>query len=264
MKLLYSAFAATCLMLAACSTPKNITYMQNFNDGDCTTVNTPSRLIVQPDDRLSIVVSSGNPELAEDFNLAISQYRIGLAGASSSSESKTAAFTVGPDGDIDYPILGKLHIAGMTRTQISQMIKDKIISSELLKDPIVTVDFLNATVSVLGDVKNPGEYSIDRDDMTILQALSKAGDLNISGMRENVLVVRRENNKDMAYRVNLTHADELMNSPVFYVRQNDVIYIEPNNKKKREANVNGNTMLTPAFWLSVVSVLTTIAVLIVK
>ena len=161
-------------------------------------------------------------------------------------------------------MLGEIKVAGMSRHDIAKLIQNELRSSEQLKDAVVTVDFLNATVSVLGDVNRPGEYPIDRDDMNVLQAISKAGDLNITGDRKNVLVVREENGKDVAYRLDLTNTASLMQSPAFYLQQNDVVYVEPNNVKKRQATVNGNTVLTPSFWLSVASFLTTIVVLIIK
>lgn len=254
------------VLLGACSTPKNITYLQGFENGQSQAVMLPKRLTAQADDRLSIVVSSQDPALAEVFNLMVAQQRIGLSSTkmTSTNDSKVATFTVNPDGDIDYPLLGKISVAGLSRSEIAEKIKKEIISSGLLKDPIVTVDFLNATVTVLGDVARPGEYAISRDDMTLLQAISEAGDLNITGRRDNVLVIRREGDNEVAYRVDLTSPESVMQSPVYYVQQNDAIYVEPNKKKKREANANGNTALTSSFWISVVSVMTTIAVLIFK
>jgi len=253
-------------MLGACSTPKDITYLQGFQNEQTQSVLLPKRLTVQPNDRLSIVVSSQDPELAEVFNLSIANYRIGMNSklSSSSTDSKVATFSVDQYGEIDYPLIGKINVQGLSRNEVAQKIKNAIISAGLLKDPVVTVDFMNATVSVLGDVARPGEYSIDRDDMTLLQALSKAGDLNITGRRDNVLIVRREGDKEEAYRVNLTNVEDVMQSPVFYLRQNDVIYVEPNKTKKREANANGNTALTSSFWISVASVMTAIAVLVFK
>ena len=258
------AAVAVLSMLSACSAPKDITYMQGFDNGMAQEVRSQSRVTAQPDDRLGIYVSSSNPELAQVFNLAIPQQRIGQATTMATSNQASAAFTVAPDGTINYPVLGEIKVAGMSRHDIAKLIQNELRSSEQLKDAVVTVDFLNATVSVLGDVNRPGEYPIDRDDMNVLQAISKAGDLNITGDRKNVLVVREENGKDVAYRLDLTNTASLMQSPAFYLQQNDVVYVEPNNVKKRQATVNGNTVLTPSFWLSVASFLTTIVVLIIK
>ena len=251
---------AAAAMLVSCSAPKNITYMQGYSEGATQAVAEQRRITVQADDKLSIVVSSKDPALAEVFNLAIAQYRVGSVNGSNNPQ--TAAFTVTPDGTIDYPILGEIMVAGLSRPEVAAKIKESIIAKNLLKDPIVTVEFMNASISILGDVAHPGEYAIDRDNLNIFQALSKAGDLNITGMRENVLVVREEFGQDIAYRLDLTNTQALMQSPAFYLQQNDVVYVEPNDTKKRQANANGNTVLTPTFWMSVVSLLTTISVLI--
>lgn len=254
---------AAALLVSSCSTPKDITYMQGVEDGQTQAVKVERRLTIQPDDRLAIVVTSKDPALAEVFNLSVSQYRIGMSTANT-SDSRTAAFTVAPDGTIEYPILGALQVAGLSRKQVASLIQHELIERNLLKDPTVTVEFLNATVAVLGDVKTPGEYTIDRDNLTILQALSKAGDLNITGMRQNVLVMREVDGKDMAYRLDLTNVESLMSSPAYYVQQNDVIYVEPNSMRKRQATESGNTVLTPSFWISVGSLLTTITALIIR
>lgn len=234
------------MAVTSCKAPENITYMQGYDTGHLQNVTEQRRITVRPDDRLSIVVSSKDPELAEVFNLAIAQHRVGYDKAVNTNP-QTAAFTVGPDGDITYPVLGKLHVAGLSRQQVASLISDELISKNLLKDPVVTVEFMNASVSVLGDVARPGEYPIDRDNLNILQAISKAGDLNITGLRENVLVVREADGHDIAYRIDLTDTESLMKSPAFYLQQNDVVYVEPNDTRKRQANTSGNTVFTPTF-----------------
>lgn len=265
-KTLICAVLALTSLLCGCVTPKNITYMQGFDDGMAQTVREMTRLKVQPDDKLSIIVSAKDPELAQVFNLTIAQVRAGqqITKSTSTTNGQTAAFTVAPDGTITYPILGKLHVAGLDRTELASAIEQRLVAENLLKDPIVIVEFLNATVSMLGDVSSPGEYAIDRDNMTLLQAIAKAGDLQITGERKNVLVVREEGGKDVAYRVDLTDTENLMTSPVYYVQQNDVIYVEPNNTKKRSSTANGNTFLTPGFWISIISFLTSMVVLILR
>ena len=252
--------------ICSCSTPKNITYMQNFANDSIQAIRAQSRLKIQSDDRLSIIVSAKDPELAEVFNLAVAQYRVGytVGNGTLTNSGQVSAFTVDANGNVRYPLIGDIKVAGLERQQAADLIEERIRQSQLLKDPIVTVEFLNATVSVLGDVVKPGEYGIDRDDMTIIQALSKAGDLQITGMRENVLVVREEKGRDIAYRVNLTDTHSLFESPAYYVQQNDIIYVEPNDVKKRQATPIGNTVLTPAFWISIASLLTTITALIIR
>lgn len=250
------------LALGSCTTPKDITYLQGFSDGATMAVREPRRITVEADDQLSIIVSSKNSELAAIFNLPVSQNS--AAGGAYSGGQRTGAFTVSPDGTIEYPVLGTLHVAGMTRSELAAVIKDRLVSQTMLTDPVVTVEFLNATISVLGDVRSPGQYPIDRDELTILQAISKAGDLNITGQRTNVLVMREENGQNIAYRVDLTNPKELMESPAYYLRQNDVVYVDPNNTKKRQATANGNTFQTPSFWMSVASLIMTICALVVR
>ncbi len=251
------------IFLSSCGTPKNITYMQGFEQGDLQSVISQRRITLQADDKVSIVVSSKDPELAQVFNLSVAQVRVGQENTSSNN-TQVSAFTVSPDGTISYPLLGTLYVAGMSRTEVARMLEDKLVKEGYLKDPVVTVEFLNATISVLGDVNAPGEYPITRDNMTILQALGKAGDLKITGMRKNVLVVREEEGKDVAYRLDLTDTKSLMESPAYHLQQNDVVYVEPNDYAKRQSVVNGNSVLTPSFWISIASFLSTIAVLITK
>lgn len=262
-KCLVALSAALCLLATSCSAPKNITYMQGFSNEAVQAVRDHNRITVAPDDRLSIVVSSKDPELAQMFNLAITRQIIGQSN-SLGNTSQTASFTVSPNGYIRYPLLGDIYIAGLNRHQVADVIEQELVSNNLLKDPIVTVDFLNATVSILGDVKSPGEYSINNDNLTLLQALSMAGDLNITGLRRNVLVVREEDGQDRAYRVDLTNTQDLMQSPAYYLRQNDVIYVEPNDTKKRQSTANGNSPMTPGFWMSLLSFVTTMVLIFVK
>lgn len=262
-KCLVALSAALCLLATSCSAPKNITYMQGFSNEAVQAVRDHNRITVAPDDRLSIVVSSKDPELAQMFNLAIARQVIGQK-SSSGNTSQTASFTVSPNGYIRYPLLGDIYIAGLNRHQVADVIEQELVSNNLLKDPIVTVDFLNATVSILGDVRSPGEYSINNDNLTLLQALSMAGDLNITGLRRNVLVVREEDGQDRAYRVDLTNTQDLMQSPAYYLRQNDVIYVEPNDTKKRQSTANGNSPMTPGFWMSLLSFVTTMVLIFVK
>ncbi len=142
------------------------------------------------------------------------------------------------------------------------MLQKRLVSEKLLTDAIVTVEFLNATVSVLGDVSSPGEYVIDKENLTIWQAIAKAGDLNITGKRNNVLVVREENGQDRAYRIDLTDTEAAMQSPAYYLQQNDIVYVEPNDMKKRNAVVNGNNVLTVSFWMSAASFVASMAILV--
>ncbi len=259
---LLTAVAAT-MLLSACSTPK-LGYFQDVQSGQLHQLQTPKYVKVQPGDKLSILVSSKTPELAYLYNLPV----VGRYNSSTSNRglntSSVAHYTVAPDGSIEFPVLGKLIIAGKSRSEVGDYIRNLLVSGNHLKDAVVTVDFLDMYFSVMGEVKSPGRFIIDHDKVTLLDALSQAGDLTINGLRNNVLVMRDEDGKETAYRVDLTNAESLYGSPAFYLKQNDIIYVEPNAKRARESTGTGNAFLSPSLWISLASLLTTITVLIVK
>lgn len=177
-------------------------------------------------------------------------------------------YTVTPSGDIDFPVLGMIHVEGMTREQLAAFIKGDLVGKGLVKDPVVTVEFLNTGYSVMGEVNSPGRFDINKDKLNILEALAIAGDLTIQGQRNNITVLREENDGVHTYKLDLTNLQDLTKSPAYYVQQSDVIYVEPNDIRKRQTTANGNNVLSTGFWVSVASLLTsvvtTIGVFVVK
>jgi polysaccharide export outer membrane protein len=159
-------------------------------------------------------------------------------------------------------VLGTLHVEGMTREEITRYVHDEIVSRDLAKDPVVTVEYANLSVTVLGEVSHPGRYSIDKDRVTVLEVLSQAGDLSIQGKRDRVWVYREEAGQRRAYQLDLCSATQVAASPAYYLQQNDQIYVEPNATRQRQSTVNGNTVRSTSFWFSLASLLTTLAVLI--
>ena len=259
----FIACAAVALLLTACGNPK-LGYFQNVQSSQVSVL-PPAQLIkAQPGDKLSILVSSKNPQLAYLYNLPIVGHYETASSLASLGNSRVASYRVDEAGDIQFPVVGALHIAGMTRSEIAVMIKQKLISGNYLNDATVTVDFLDMYFSVMGEVKLPGRFIIDHDKVTLLDALSRAGDLTIHGRRDNVLVSREENGRQYNYRVNLTNTDSVYHSPAFYLKQDDIVYVEPNEKRAREATGVGNTFSSSSFWVSVASLLTSVSVLIFK
>lgn len=256
--------------LVACSTPARITYFQDLRPGESEQqVVAATEIKVRPGDKLSIIVNSRDPQLTQLFNLPYVTKQLGQgtisAGATSANSSQgVSGYTVDEQGMIDFPVLGMIEIAGKNREEIAAFIKEELLAKNLVKDPVVTVEYMNLCISVLGEVASPGRYSIDRDKVTLLDAISMAGDLTIYGKREKVLVLREENGVQRVYGVNLCSAEHLYTSPVYYLRQNDVVYVEPNNVRARQATVNGNNVRSTSFWISLASLLTTIAVLVFK
>lgn len=260
------------MAVTSCSTPKNITYFPELNTGSIIQPENYLDIKVKPEDKLSIIVSTQDPALSSLFNLVTTQNSLsssstqgGTIGATSTSgNGQVSYYTVDPQGDINFPVIGKINISGLTRHEVAEKITNELTSRNLVKAPIVTVEFANTRISILGEVKSPGLYTFNDDHLTILDAIASAGDLTMNGVRENILVMRElGDGKQEAYRVNLLNMQELASSPAYYLQQDDVIYVEPNDKAKRETTPNGNTPYTPAFWVSMGSFAVTIATLII-
>lgn len=260
MKLVHCVLAATVslLILASCSAPKNIVYFKDINPGTDVPVTAAQPIKLMPNDKLTIIVSTTDQRLNSLFSLPVARNNMqgGTTGSSQSNNTysdEVAPYTVDKSGNIDFPVLGKIHVAGMSREEVAEYIRRELISRDLAKNPIVTVDFLNLAVSVLGEVGSPGRVSINREDFTILDALAASGDLLITGQRENIKVLRMENGVQRTYTVNINSAKDLTSSPVYYLKQNDVIYVEPNATKKRNATPMANQWNTPGLWFSFAS-----------
>jgi len=226
-------------LLSSCSTPKDIAYFQDFNMGKSIVVQNPVEIKFKSDDEIRILVSSDKDELARQFT---------LSSGGSGSGSEGSRYTIDSEGCIRFPMLGKIHVAGLNRQELQELIRDNIMERGLIRDPIVTVDYSNLYVIILGDV-GTGRIQIDRDKFTILDAIGKSGDLNITGQRTNVKVIRENYGKKTVYEVNLCSAEDLYSSPVYYLQQNDVIYVEMNKKEKRNSTVMGNSTVQPSFWM---------------
>lgn len=271
-KFITTGLFATLLLLGSCSTPKNITYFQDATQGEVVNPLQPLEVRVKPEDKLSIMVNTPDPALSTLFNLIQVQNRPSqtisgtrISGSSNSSNGQTSFYTVDPQGDINFPVLGKLHIAGMTRFEVGTYIENELVNRSLVKDPIVTVEFGNTGITVLGEVKSPGRLEFNKDHLLFTDAIAMAGDLTTNGRREDILVLREQpDGSQKAYRVSLLDIDALASSPVYYLQQNDVVYVEPNNKVKRSTTPTGESPFTPAFWMSIGSFGLTIATLIIS
>ncbi len=264
------------ILAASCSTPKNVAYFQGVNDAEVLEIVTAGNkeIKIQPYDKLKITVTCKDPALAKMFNLQVfsnsTVQRSGFNGSDNFLDYQVGysdgmdGFTVAPDGTIDYPIIGRIKVEGMTRTELSAFIKGEIMGRGLIKDPVVTVEYLNLGFSVLGEVAKPGRYDLNADVITIIEGLSLAGDLNIQGQRQNVKVLRKEGDKVKTYIVDITDAKSTVQSPAYYLKQGDVIYVEPNNIRKRGTIANANSVINIGFWISVASLLTSAAILFKK
>ena len=254
----------TIMAASSCSTPKDVAYFQDM------AIQTPSQIdvksvVIKPNDKLSIIVNSRDPMVANMFNLPYTNRLLGQTVAQGSGTSQgVSVYTVSEDGEVDFPELGAVKVAGLTRMEAAGLIKGMLIGRDLVKDAVVIVELVNAQASVLGEVNNHGRYPIDRDDMTILDLLGSAGDLTIYGVRDNVKLIRTVNGEQTTYEVNLLSGKDLASSPAYYIQQDDVVYVEPNPTRKRQSQLNANTVQSTSFWISIASLAVTITAIIVR
>ena len=249
--------------LTACHTPRDIAYLQDVKPYSVFPTPEDGQIRFESGDKLNIRVHSRDKEQMRLYNIwggwggnwdyGYGDNDWGYGYGYGYGRGDQGAYTVDEDGNIDFPVLGNVNIAGMTRIEVERTIKSLLLERNLMTDPTITVTFSNMNVAVLGNVKNPGLRPLSKDRTTLLEALSMTRDLDIDGIRTNVLVMRQEGESRVAYRVDLSDAEDIYNSPVYYVKQNDVIYIEPNDKAKRNSTVMGSTAYQPGFWISLVS-----------
>ena len=261
-RLFFGLTALLALLLCGCHTPQ-VAYFADVRHGLTDTVQYKLDIRLRPEDKLSIVVKSMDPQLSELFNLSIATHRVGYAGSSSSTYSnQMSVYTIDSQGEIDFPVLGKLKVNGMKREEVAQLIKDRLVGQNLVKDPVVTVEYSNLGFNVMGEVNKPGRYHFERDHLTLLDALSMAGDLTIQGDRKEVMVIRENGDTRTVYKVNLMSSSDLLASPAYYLQQNDVVYVAPNDYRARQTTVNGNTVRSGSFWISLASLAISVVLLI--
>ena len=262
MKIKLLVILSAILMLSSCATVKNIAYFQNKLVDQPEKIDKHAGIVIQPKDMLSIVVSSKNPELVVIFNLPVVSYQAGSE-VVSSGYHRLMGYVVDNDGFIDFPVLGPIKVAGLTRWELAELIKGKLIDGGYLNDAVVTVEFMNFKVSVIGEVNSPGTYSVEGDKVTILQAISLARDLTIFGQRENVSVIRERDGERTIYEVNLCDVS-LFKSPAYYLQQNDIVYVQPSDIKARQSTTDDKALRMTSIMVSSGSLLVSVATLIIS
>jgi polysaccharide export outer membrane protein len=240
---------------------KDIAYFQNKTKNHPEAIDNEAGIVIQPKDMISIVVSSRNPELVTMFNLPVVSYQAGSEIVSGAGQQRLLGYVVDEEGNIDFPVLGPIKVAGLTRWELSGLIKNRLIKEKYLSDAVVTVEFMNLKVAVIGEVNSPGLYSIEGDKVTVLQALALARDLTIFGRRDNVSVIREQDGKRVIYEINLTDVD-LFKSPAYYLQQNDVVYVQPNDIKARQSTTDDKTLRISSIALSSGSLLVSMVTLL--
>jgi polysaccharide export outer membrane protein len=241
--------------LSSCVSNKKITYFQ-FDKIDQENVSNVYKTVFKADDLLQITVASEDVAAAKPFNLP----SVAFSAATNliMAQPQQLSYLIDSNGEIDFPVFGKLKIGGLTREETIRMLKSRL-SPDYLKEPTINIRISNFRITVQGDVRFPGTFNIPNERVTILDAIGLAGDLNISGKRDNVLVIREEGNFKKEYRVNLL-SKKTYTSPVFYLQQNDIVYVEHNYAKIQSASSNTNTGL----FISITGTLIAIVTLLIR
>lgn len=249
------------LLLASCASQHKITYLQDVQGSYESSIGEERNAIVRPGDWISILVSSKDIELTQMFNLPVVSPSMVGSGISSSNASRISGYLVDDGGCINFPQLGVIEVKKLTLVELSNLIKKRLIDDGYIQDPVITTQFLNFSVAVMGEVAKPGTFSTSTGRITILEALSMAGDLTIYGKRENVKVIREENGEKKVEVIDL-RSKQLLSSPYYYLQQNDVVYVEPNTAKAGQREINQNRSI--GTFASIISVLISLSVLIFK
>jgi polysaccharide biosynthesis/export protein len=222
------------ILLFSCASKRDLVYLQGIDDAKSYEMTTTYEPKMQPDDLLSIIISAENPEVTVPFNLPQIQgnYEIG------NNQNGIKTYLIDSAGFIEFPVLGKIKLGGLTRTEATKKLSDML--AEYVKNPGINLRILNYKISVIGEVVRPGSYTIPGERITVLEALGLAGDMTIYGKRKNVLVIHEADGKRTYTRVDITRADAL-NSPAYYLSQNDVVFVEPNKTKVNSSVYGPNT-----------------------
>lgn len=249
----FAVFAAFLVIFSSCGSRKNMIYLQN----DSTQINTLYENYVpkiQVNDILTIVVTAADPKVTAPFNPVSTMSTNNMT--QSVDMALRPTYTVDNQGEINLPMLGKVHVSGLTRVEAIEKIRNAL--SQYIKDPGVNMNFNNFRVSVLGEVARPGSFTLPTERVTVLEALSMAGDLTIRGVRENVMLIREIDGQKITHRLDLTKQATL-NSPYYYLAQNDVIYVEPNKAQINNSKLGANSNIIisiASLLITVISVLT--------
>ncbi|WP_459186824.1 polysaccharide biosynthesis/export family protein [Parabacteroides sp. APC149_11_2_Y6] len=259
MKYLKLTLACAAVVFTACSSPRKVLYFQDVAPQSAQEIAQKYEAVIHTDDQLAIMVNCKDPELAMPFNMPMVTYQAGTSGTSY-GQQRILGYLVDANGNIDFPVLGRIHVDGLTRLQLTDLIRKRLMDEDLIKDPIVTVQFLNFKISVMGEVVRPGSFNITGDRITLLEALSMAGDLTIYGKRDRVAVIR-EKDGVRSIRYHDLRSSDLFLSPDYYLQQNDIVYVEPNKARVGQSEINQNNSV--GTWLSAVSVLASVISLVV-
>ena len=249
-------------VLSSCRSYSEVGYLKNIEQVESQITENASanyRSRIMPDDMLSIIVSGEDPIAVQPFNLTlVSSFTPGETAVNSNVTIQS--YLVDPDGYIQFPVLGPVKVGGMTKQECIAYLQKRI--SEHVENPIININFMNYHYSVLGEVNRPGTFYVNNERTSILDAISQAGDLTLYGQRTNVLLIREIDGKKQIYRYDLTDAN-ILNSPYFYIKQNDVIYVEPNAPRKKSSTFSQRDSFNMSVISTIVSAVSVVTSLVI-
>ena len=250
---------AVAMLMTSCSAPQNVAYIKNSDQIDLSQSEFLYDARIMPKDVLTITVSTVNPDAAAPFNLIVRPTLNSISSNIGTSGGSLQTYLVDNDGTIEFPVLGTLKVGGLTKSECEKMVHDKILPYLNAKEnPVVTVRMANYKISVLGEVNRPGVFTVNNEKINIFEALAQAGDLTIYGVRDNVKLIRENANGRKEIHTIVLNDANLINSPYYYLQQNDILYVEPNNVKSQNSKVGQVTTL----WFSATSILISLASLL--
>lgn len=216
------------LFISSCANVKKAQYFSNQRDGEITSTNVAPQTLIRANDILSITVSSLNPNATAIFNTPNNS--VNSDNTSGNGNTQSPGYLVNIDGNIQFPVIGNVKVSGLTTNQLRNQLTKSLTDRKLLVDPIVTVRHLNFRINVLGEVARPGIVNVPSEKISLLEALGAAGDVTIYGRKDNIMILREENGVKIMKRLNL-NSNELFNSPYYYLKSNDIVYVEANKAK---------------------------------
>lgn len=255
--LTYCVLLFCVMVFGSCADTKKVTYFNDLQEGVINSSTANLEPVIQKSDILSITVTSPNPEATVMFNapnMALSSNSTTFSVAGNYAPSQ--GYLVNQDGFIEFPSLGKIMASGLTKQRLKEEITSQLLAKKLLVDPIVTVRYLNYRVTVLGEVARPTVVTVPNEKISILEAIGLAGDLTIYAKRDNVLIIREEKGSKIVKRVNLNNS-EIISSPYYYLKSNDVVYVEPNNARVAAASRTQQLLPTIISGLSFIAIILT-------
>ncbi|MCZ8330783.1 MAG: polysaccharide biosynthesis/export family protein [Flavobacterium sp.] len=249
----YTSFFLLFILLQSCASRKNVAYLQDVNNNSNSQTEANYEPVLKNDDLLSIIVSANDPEITYMFNIPQIQgsYKV------NENQDGIKTYLIDTKGEIEFPVIGRIKLAGLTRTQAIDKLAEKI--KPYITNPTINLRILNYKISVLGEVNKAGNYTINSERITLLEAIANAGDLTIYGRRDNILIIREKDGKKTYNRIDITKSD-FINSDFYYLTQNDVVIVEPNKTRVNSSAFGPNITAT----ISALSVIATIILLITR